>query len=443
MMNTQYPDEIYSKADDSIAISLRKTGSEQFTWTVANLNPERRATIVILPPTPFEDRMEVSLPPSGAREVVYDNVKPSYRWKIAKMVGSGGLSYEILCDIKMLDIEQGQRLSTVTGRIRTRTRPVVSDTQTTTILPKGPAQKPSEHKSPGQSEEFDSSELERVRRQLQLILENARHVQSELTTMSENAKQFYRELRTTVQNINALYERQEEVCEQTEQFHSDAQQAYNEIAQIRMELEDILAPLQKPALSDLTSSSKETETPPLQVRQHQAKSLEPSRRDDDNEELVGKLTEILETVDECKAELTGNQIVKSPEAWSIITNFERNVKSMLQDGESRGHPETLKLDLAYNLVDSVDVLEKNGGQSNKILEILKEYRRRILAQLYLEIIPIELDKTRVDARLHNIHSTVSGDSQEGVIVEVVQNGIRNATTQKTIRKAAVVRGDAG
>jgi len=45
--------------------------------------------------------------------------------------------------------------------------------------------------------------------------------------------------------------------------------------------------------------------------------------------------------------------------------------------------------------------------------------------------------------LHNIHSTVSGDSPEGVIVEVVQNGIRNATTQKTIRKAAVVRGDAG
>jgi len=424
-MNTQHSDEIYSNADNSISISLRKTDSEQFTWTLANLNPERRATVVISPPTPFEERVEITLPPGGTREVAYDNVKPSYRWKIAKMVGAGGLSYEILCDIKMSDIEQRQRLPTGVRQMRTRMRPVVSDTPTTTTPPKRPTQEPARQRQ-------KSSD------QLSKKTVPPDNVQRELITISKNSKQLYSELRTVVQNINELYRRQREMCEQTEQFHSQAQQTYHEIVQIRMALEENLQ-LQ----TRMTSSSEAESPPPLQARQHQAKSLDAYRRDDDDNEPAGHLTEILKSVEGCKAELASKQIVKSPEAWSIIANFERNVKSVLQDRKSGQHPETLKIDLAYNIVDSVDVLEKDRGQSDKVLEILKKYRRRILAQLDMEIIPIERDKTKVDSRLHNIHSTLSGDYPENAIVEVVQNGIRNATTKKTIRKAAVVRGDAG
>ena len=271
MMNIQHSDELYSQEDNSIAISLRKAGLNQFTWTLANLSTKRRAIIVISPPTSFEERKEISLPPGEKIEMHYDNVKQSYRWKIAKMVGSGGLSYEILCDIKMSDIEQNKSPSIATKQIRTHARRTGSDTQTTATTPPKrlvqevirQGQKPSEPSSkttlpsdvssprttqesldtprrrqdtpriPPEHEEFDPSGPERTRGYLQVILEDAQNVQTELSTINKRSNQLYSELRTTVQNINELYKHQQEVCEQTEQFHSQVQETYHEIVQIR------------------------------------------------------------------------------------------------------------------------------------------------------------------------------------------------------------------
>jgi len=183
----------------------------------------------------------------------------------------------------------------------------------------------------------------------------------------------------------------------------------------------------RPAASD----TKPAATPPKA----------PTRK---NGELVGLVMEIVKNINECKAELTSNRIATSSEAWNTITNFEGNLQNMLQDAEisssSEQLPEPLKLDLGYNLVDAIDALERDGKQPDKGLEILKEFRQRILAKLDMEIIPVEPCETNVDSRLHSIHRIESGNYPEGVVVEVIQNGIRNATTKQTIRKAAVVRG---
>jgi len=68
-------------------------------------NGEKRATIVMPPPDKYGgERKEVRLIPGEPQEIVYENVKPNYCWRIIKMSRNANLVS--LCEIDMLEIQK-------------------------------------------------------------------------------------------------------------------------------------------------------------------------------------------------------------------------------------------------------------------------------------------------------------------------------------------------
>jgi len=77
---------------------------------------------------------------------------------------------------------------------------------------------------------------------------------------------------------------------------------------------------------------------------------------------------------------------------------------------------------------------------------LGAYRRALvplLAVQGLELLEIEIGKTRADARLHDIQGTRLEDCAPGVVVEVISSGLRRLPGRALERKAVVIRGEPG
>lgn len=65
----------------------------------------------------------------------------------------------------------------------------------------------------------------------------------------------------------------------------------------------------------------------------------------------------------------------------------------------------------------------------------------ILRAADLEFVPIEIGQTQADARIHDIQGTQAGPFNLGVVVDIVQQGLRKCSDQKIIRKPVVIRGE--
>lgn len=72
---------------------------------------------------------------------------------------------------------------------------------------------------------------------------------------------------------------------------------------------------------------------------------------------------------------------------------------------------------------------------------LPEQVKRYLQLVDYEIIPIELNKTQADARLHDIQATRQVGVEPGTIIEVILPGLRRQTDGKIIQRPLVIRGE--
>ena len=65
----------------------------------------------------------------------------------------------------------------------------------------------------------------------------------------------------------------------------------------------------------------------------------------------------------------------------------------------------------------------------------------ILEIMDLELVPIEIGQTDADARIHDIQDTRRGAFKPGVVVDIIQQGVRRTSDQKIIKKPVVMRGE--
>ena len=58
-----------------------------------------------------------------------------------------------------------------------------------------------------------------------------------------------------------------------------------------------------------------------------------------------------------------------------------------------------------------------------------------------EVVPIKIDKTKADARLHDIQASRQTNAESGTIVEVVLPGLQQKADGEIIQKPVVIRGE--
>ena len=127
-MNESNTNQLYSNEIDSIFISLNKSSPNRVILTLVNRG-EERATIVIPPPDKYGgERKEVRLIPGEPHEIVYDNVRPNYCWRIVKL--SRNATLVSLCEIDMSTIQEGTPISeplSESPQVREEPAPYISD----------------------------------------------------------------------------------------------------------------------------------------------------------------------------------------------------------------------------------------------------------------------------------------------------------------------------
>ena len=74
-------------------------------------------------------------------------------------------------------------------------------------------------------------------------------------------------------------------------------------------------------------------------------------------------------------------------------------------------------------------------------EQLPEQLDELLRFVGYEVIPIEIGKTKTDARLHNIQSSRQTNAESGTILEVVLPGLQRRADGEIIQKPVVIRGE--
>ena len=72
---------------------------------------------------------------------------------------------------------------------------------------------------------------------------------------------------------------------------------------------------------------------------------------------------------------------------------------------------------------------------------LPERLDKFLQLVGYEIVPIEIGKTKVDARVHDIQGSQQTSDEPGTIVDVILHGLRRTTDGEIIQKPVVIRGE--
>lgn len=102
-MNESNINQLYFDEVDSIFISLTKSSLNRMVLALVNRG-EKRVTIVIPPPGKYGgERKEVRLIPGEPQEIVYENVRLNYCWKIIKLARNANPVN--LCEINMSKIQ--------------------------------------------------------------------------------------------------------------------------------------------------------------------------------------------------------------------------------------------------------------------------------------------------------------------------------------------------
>ena len=83
----------------------------------------------------------------------------------------------------------------------------------------------------------------------------------------------------------------------------------------------------------------------------------------------------------------------------------------------------------------------NGVARFTKFEQLPEQLDDFLQIVGYEVVPIEMDKTQADARLHDIQSSRQTNAESGTIVEVVLPGLQRKADGEIIQKPVVIRGE--
>ena len=58
-----------------------------------------------------------------------------------------------------------------------------------------------------------------------------------------------------------------------------------------------------------------------------------------------------------------------------------------------------------------------------------------------EVVPIEIGKTRADARMHEVQDSRQTNAEPGTVVEVVLPGLQRIDDGEIIQKPVVIRGE--
>ena len=72
---------------------------------------------------------------------------------------------------------------------------------------------------------------------------------------------------------------------------------------------------------------------------------------------------------------------------------------------------------------------------------LPEQLDRFLQFVGYEVVPIEIGKTKVDARMHEIQGSRQTGVEPGTIAEVVLPGLQRKTDGEIVQKPVVIRGE--
>ena len=83
----------------------------------------------------------------------------------------------------------------------------------------------------------------------------------------------------------------------------------------------------------------------------------------------------------------------------------------------------------------------NAEEAETIRSFYENCLPNILEIMDLELVPIEIGQTDADARIHDIQDTRRGAFKPGVVVDIIQHGVRRTSDQKIIKKPVVMRGE--
>ena len=83
----------------------------------------------------------------------------------------------------------------------------------------------------------------------------------------------------------------------------------------------------------------------------------------------------------------------------------------------------------------------NSEEAETMRSFYENYLPNILKIMGLELVPIEIGQTDADARIHDIQDTRRGAFKSGVVVDIIQHGVRRTSDQKIIKKPVVMRGE--
>lgn len=83
----------------------------------------------------------------------------------------------------------------------------------------------------------------------------------------------------------------------------------------------------------------------------------------------------------------------------------------------------------------------NGVARFVTFEQLHEKLDKFLDLVGYEIIPIEIGKTKADARVHDIQSSLQTNNEPGTIVEIILPGLQRKADGEIVQKSVVIRGE--
>ena len=194
------------------------------------------------------------------------------------------------------------------------------------------------------------------------------------------------------------------------------------------------------------------------------------------------LNSIASNLGKWKIELEQSETV-DPEFYQIITSAERDIKNRLQSIRAESSPTPISIDM--DTFDRTDVYlnylrsqcfsyveqfertltenelryEVNEDEYNQYIpqfiryrlfnevadfvpfENLPENLNIFLGYLGYDVVPIEIGKTKADAREHDIKESQKSSNEPGTIIEVVLPGLQRIEDGKIVQRPVVIRGE--
>ena len=122
--------------------------------------------------------------------------------------------------------------------------------------------------------------------------------------------------------------------------------------------------------------------------------------------------------------------------WEDLKNFASGIPNIVEEVQSI---------LDQTIILLVDGFSPEGNHNSTDVEISRSFYENclpnILQTVGLELVPIEIGQTDADARIHEIRGTSRGAFKTGVIVEILQHGLRRISDHEVVKKPVVMRGE--